>query len=68
MTRVTDLTPSPDRPGLHVTKTSPASPAQASAVCHCGATANATGDDQVRALVEGWNTHHGPAHGKENTA
>ncbi|MFE1267274.1 hypothetical protein [Streptomyces sp. NPDC058758] len=56
------LTPSPDRPGLHVSKLSPSEPATASAVCHCGATATATGDAQVGALVAGWNAHHGPAH------
>ncbi|MFK0296424.1 hypothetical protein ACIQU6_38960 [Streptomyces sp. NPDC090442] len=59
-----DLTPTPDRPGLHVSKPSPSAPAEASAVCHCGARATATGDDQVRALVAGWDAHHGPAHNK----
>ncbi|WP_344585112.1 hypothetical protein [Streptomyces lunalinharesii] len=59
-----DLTPTPGRPGLHVSKPSPSAPAEASAVCHCGASATATGDDQVRALVAGWDTHHGPAHHK----
>lgn len=59
-----NLTPSPDRPGLHVSKPSPSTPATASAVCHCGATATAKGDAQVGALVAGWNTNHGSAHGK----
>ncbi|MFF4208669.1 hypothetical protein ACFYZE_04680 [Streptomyces sp. NPDC001796] len=59
-----DLTPSSDRPGLHVSKPSPSAPARASAVCHCGATATATGDTQVRALVESYTANHGPAHGK----
>ncbi|MFF5701585.1 hypothetical protein ACFY7H_03660 [Streptomyces sp. NPDC012794] len=58
------LTPSPDRPGLHVSKPSPSTPATASAVCHCGASATAKGDAQVGALVAGWNTNHGSAHGK----
>ena len=57
-----DLTPTPERPGLHVSKPSPSDPATASAVCHCGASATATGDDQVRALVEGYTANHGPAH------
>ncbi|MGX1710118.1 hypothetical protein ACWIFI_12380 [Streptomyces albidoflavus] len=57
-----DLTPTPDRPGLHVTKPDPTTPATATAVCHCGATATATGDSQVRALVEGYTANHGPAH------
>lgn len=57
-----DLTPTPDRPGLHVSKPSPSVPATASAVCHCGASATARGDDQVKALVEGYTAHHGPAH------
>ncbi|GGJ15266.1 hypothetical protein [Streptomyces brasiliensis] len=60
-----DLTPTPDRPGLHVSKPSPSAPATASAVCHCGASATATGDTQVRALVEGWSADHGPAHGRK---
>ncbi|MEU2438516.1 hypothetical protein ABZ595_20425 [Streptomyces rubradiris] len=59
---MSDLTPTPDRPGLHVAKASPNSPATGSAACHCGAHATATGDDQVKALVDGWNTHHGAAH------
>lgn len=58
------LAPSPDRPGLHVSKPSPSTPATASAVCHCGASATAKGDAQVGALVAGWNTNHGSAHGK----
>ncbi|MFI9769443.1 hypothetical protein ACIHJG_21605 [Streptomyces sp. NPDC052415] len=60
-----DLTPTPDRPGLHVSKPSPAAPATASAVCHCGASATASGDDQVRALVEGYTANHGPAHNRQ---
>ncbi|MGW6566929.1 hypothetical protein [Streptomyces sp. NPDC054975] len=59
-----DLTPTPDRPGLHISKPSPHEPATASAVCHCGTTASAKGDAQVGALVAGWNANHGTAHGK----
>ncbi|MEV6954952.1 hypothetical protein [Streptomyces sp. NPDC051183] len=59
-----NLTPSSDRPGLHVSKPSPDAPATGSAVCHCGATATAKGDAQVGALVAGWNANHGSAHGK----
>lgn len=59
-----DLTPTPERPGLHVSKPSPSTPATASAACHCGATATAKGDDKVRALVEGYTANHGPAHRK----
>ncbi|MER5549468.1 hypothetical protein ABT072_45490 [Streptomyces sp. NPDC002589] len=62
---MSDLSPTPDRPGLHVSKPSPNAPAQGSAVCHCGASATATGDAQVRALVEGWNGNHGSAHGRK---
>lgn len=61
---MSDLTPTPDSPGLHVSKPSPSAPARGSAVCHCGASASATGDDQVRALVEGYTANHGRAHGK----
>jgi hypothetical protein len=64
VTAVSDLTPSQDRPGLHIAKPSPHAPATGSAVCHCGARATATGDDQVKAMVDGWNTHHGSAHGQ----
>jgi hypothetical protein len=59
---MSDLTPTPDRPGLHVSKPSPSTPAMASAVCHCGARATATGDTQVKALVDGYTANHGPAH------
>ncbi|OXS33070.1 hypothetical protein [Streptomyces sp. XY006] len=59
-----DLTPTPDRPGLRVSKPSPSAPATASAVCHCGASARATGDAQVKALVDGYTANHGPAHGR----
>ncbi|MEU3342590.1 hypothetical protein [Streptomyces sp. NPDC006668] len=57
-----DLTPTPERPGLHVSKPSSNAPATASAVCHCGASATAKGDAQVKALVEGYTANHGPAH------
>ncbi|MFI0225080.1 hypothetical protein [Streptomyces lydicus] len=57
-----DLTPTPDRPGLHVSKPSPSATPTASAVCHCGARATATGDSQVKALVDGYTVNHGPAH------
>lgn len=60
-----NLTPTPDSPGLHVSKPSPSTPARGSAVCHCGASASATGDTEVRALVEGYTANHGPAHGTE---
>ncbi|MBV7697594.1 hypothetical protein [Streptomyces sp. TRM70350] len=60
-----DLTPTPDRPGLHVSKPSPSAPPTATAVCHCGASASARGDAQVRALVDGYTANHGPAHAKQ---
>ncbi|MFC9131641.1 hypothetical protein ACFT4A_33055 [Streptomyces sp. NPDC057099] len=59
-----DLTPNPDRPGLHISKPSPDAPARGSAVCHCGARATANGDAQVRLLVQGWESNHGSAHTK----
>ncbi|MFD6167618.1 hypothetical protein [Streptomyces coeruleorubidus] len=61
---MTDLTPTPDRPGLHISKPSPDTPARGSAVCHCGASATASGDAQVLLLVQGWEANHGPAHDK----
>lgn len=65
MTAVADLHPTPDKPGLHISKPGPNTPATGSAVCHCGASATANGDQQVKALVEGWDANHGPAHGRE---
>ncbi|MEV7830408.1 hypothetical protein AB0P12_07225 [Streptomyces subrutilus] len=62
------LTPTNGAPGLHVSKPSPSEPATASAVCHCGASATATGDAQVGALVAGWTANHGPAHVAGGTA
>lgn len=59
---MSDLTPTPDRPGLHITAATRTTPATASAVCPCGASATATGDSQVRALTAGYAAHHGPAH------
>ncbi|MFF8747044.1 hypothetical protein [Streptomyces californicus] len=50
MKAVADLTPTPDRPGLHVSKPSPNAPA--------------TGDSQVRALVESYTANHGAAHNR----
>ncbi|MFJ9073959.1 hypothetical protein ACIRO3_01725 [Streptomyces sp. NPDC102278] len=64
---MTTLSPSGDRPGLHVSKPSPSTPATASAVCHCGASATAEGDAQVGALVAGWNANHGSAHNSGGT-
>ncbi|MEU5163527.1 hypothetical protein AB0G74_28480 [Streptomyces sp. NPDC020875] len=59
---MSDLTPTPDRPGLHITAPTRNQPARASAVCPCGASATATGDAPVRALIDGYTAHHGPAH------
>ncbi|GGM10559.1 hypothetical protein GCM10010129_63170 [Streptomyces fumigatiscleroticus] len=61
---MSDLTSTPDRPGLHISAPSPSAPATALAVCHCGARATATGDTQVKALVDGYTANHGPAHTK----
>ncbi|MGC9500784.1 hypothetical protein [Streptomyces sp. WG7] len=57
-----DLTPTQTAPGLHIIKPSPDAPATGSAVCHCGASATATGDAQVQLLVQGWEANHGSAH------
>ncbi|PJN02547.1 hypothetical protein CG740_15620 [Streptomyces sp. CB01201] len=59
---MSDLAPTSERPGLHVSKPSPSAPATASVVCQCGASATATGDAQVKALVDGYTASHGPAH------
>ncbi|MFE9338593.1 hypothetical protein [Streptomyces sp. NPDC007063] len=61
---MTDLTPTPERPGLHVVKHSEDDPATASAVCRCGASATANGDAQVALLVQGWTANHGPTHAR----
>ncbi|CAL9303167.1 hypothetical protein SUDANB91_03584 [Streptomyces sp. SudanB91_2054] len=62
MTAVGDLTPTQAAPGLHISKPTPDAPAIGSAVCHCGASATATGDAQVQRLVQGWEANHGSAH------
>ncbi|MEO3973921.1 hypothetical protein [Streptomyces sp. CAU 1734] len=59
---MTGLNPTPQTPGIHIASATGSKPARASAVCHCGASATATGPEQVQRLAEGWNTHHGPAH------
>ncbi|MER7183789.1 hypothetical protein ABT404_30675 [Streptomyces hyaluromycini] len=55
---MSDLRPTSDTPGLWIGN------GKAAAVCHCGASATAKGDDQVRCLVQGWEANHGPAHQK----
>jgi len=56
---VSDLTPTPERPGLHVSKPSPYSSAQGSFVCGCGDSATAHGDTAVKALVDDYTAHQG---------
>ncbi|MET8566801.1 hypothetical protein [Streptomyces sp. NPDC004783] len=59
-----NLTPTQTAPGLHISKPSPDTPATGSALCHCGASATASGDAQVQRLVQGWQESHGSAHHK----
>ncbi|MFE5484528.1 hypothetical protein [Streptomyces sp. NPDC056527] len=58
------LTPTPASPGLHVVKPSPSVPAVGSYACGCGQTGSATGDDNVRGLVDDY-TAHKQAHSQE---
>ncbi|MER5303661.1 hypothetical protein ABT039_29940 [Streptomyces lasiicapitis] len=60
---MSDLTPTPESPGLHVAKPAPYTPATGYYVCGgCDAAATAHGDAQVHALVEDYTADHGPAH------
>ncbi|NUK62035.1 hypothetical protein [Streptomyces lunaelactis] len=54
---MTDLTPTPQQPGLHVAKPAKDFPAHGSYACRCGATDRARGDDNVRDLVAVWIDH-----------
>ncbi|MEV0446006.1 hypothetical protein AB0I84_34540 [Streptomyces spectabilis] len=60
---MSDLTPTPDAPGLHVAKPSRGAPATGSYVCgSCEATSTAYGDADVWAMVQDYTASHGPAH------
>ncbi|MGX1883908.1 hypothetical protein [Streptomyces sp. NPDC055287] len=52
-----DLTPTIDRPGVHVAKHARDFPATGSYTCRCGATGRAKGDDNVRDLIAQWIDH-----------
>ncbi|ARX83582.1 hypothetical protein SMD44_03004 [Streptomyces alboflavus] len=63
---MSDLTPTPESPGLHVAKPSPYAPATGSYVCGgCDAAATAHGDTAVQDLVQDYTNQHGPAHTRE---
>ena len=62
-----DLTPTPEHLGLHVAKPASYVAARGSFACGCGQTGTATGDAEVRALVEDYTAHHGPAHRTEGS-
>ncbi|MFD9071716.1 hypothetical protein [Streptomyces lasiicapitis] len=60
---MSDLTPTPGDPGLHVAKPSAYAPATGSYVCGgCDAAATAHGDTAVQSLVQDYTDRHGPAH------
>ncbi|MEJ8647848.1 hypothetical protein WKI65_07075 [Streptomyces sp. MS1.AVA.3] len=60
-----DLTPTPDNPGLHVSKHSVYAPANGSYACRCGETQQAKGDESVRDLVTGWTDHRAACTGRK---
>ena len=60
---MSDLTPTHEFPGIRIALHSPYDEPFADYVCgSCGATNQATGTENVKALVERWNDNHGPAH------
>ncbi|MER5303249.1 hypothetical protein ABT039_27830 [Streptomyces lasiicapitis] len=60
---MSDLTLTPESPGLHVAKPSAYAPATGSYVCGgCDAAATAHGDTAVQGLVDEYTERHGPAH------
>ncbi|MFJ3528479.1 MULTISPECIES: hypothetical protein [unclassified Streptomyces] len=60
-----DLTPTWDFPGIRIGKHSQRADSFADFVCRCGESGQATGDDNVKALVADYSANHGPAHRKE---
>ena len=63
MTAMADLTPTPDNPGLRISKPSRSATARADFACHCGETGHTSGDDNVRSMSDYYaahkNTHGG---------
>ncbi|WP_329119685.1 hypothetical protein [Streptomyces sp. NBC_01465] len=58
-----DLTPTHDFPGLRISNLNSRSAPSADYVCGgCGADGQATGDKDVKALVDHYTDNHGPAH------
>ncbi|MFJ4343623.1 MULTISPECIES: hypothetical protein [unclassified Streptomyces] len=52
-----DLTPTPDRPGILIIAGSANSSPRAAYACRCGRTRTATGAAEVAVLVQDWETH-----------
>ncbi|WP_371527188.1 hypothetical protein OG302_14555 [Streptomyces sp. NBC_01283] len=66
MSAKTDLTPTPESPGLHVVKPHPRMHAVGSYICgSCKDTACAQGDEHVWALIQDFTYFHGRAHTEE---
>ncbi|WP_327663302.1 MULTISPECIES: hypothetical protein [unclassified Streptomyces] len=62
---MSDLTPTHDFPGIRIALHSPEDEPFADYACGgCGATNQATGTEEVKALVQRWEENHGSAHGK----
>ncbi|WP_246203405.1 hypothetical protein [Streptomyces tailanensis] len=76
-----DLTPTPDRPGLHVAaepiyrrhddparwwNTTASTPSGSYTCGPCGQSDTATGHRDVAALVDDYTANHGPAHARKN--
>ncbi|MFI6941992.1 hypothetical protein ACIBI4_22200 [Streptomyces sp. NPDC050418] len=60
---MSDLTPTHEFPGIRIGLHAPDDEPFADYVCGgCGATNQATGTENVTALVRHWELNHGPAH------
>ncbi|QPP07570.1 hypothetical protein G4Z16_15545 [Streptomyces bathyalis] len=61
-----DLTPTPEQPGLHVSKPSRYSTASGEYACGgCGETGSTRGDDNVRAMVAHYEDHKKTCGGRQ---
>lgn len=63
---MSDLTPTPANPGLHLSKPSAYAPPSGAYACRCGETAQATGGD-VQGLIQNWTDHRAACTGRKET-
>ncbi|WP_329128154.1 hypothetical protein OG727_18180 [Streptomyces caniferus] len=62
---MSDLTPTPNFPGIRIGQEGPYGAAYADYACRCGQSASTTAGGSVAALVQDYTDNHGPAHRKE---